>query len=473
MKQLSICLLACLSIWPSALRAEFRNWTNADGKSIDAELIKVDGDKVTFRLRDGSTSVYPHAKLSESDREYITNHPASDPASDPAAAPGTAGTSPSGPAAKRRPNTYLAIFINGYGADPLPPEPARFEKLLEAITKEGHFNAILCQYTPEREALCKQHKVLMVVDLLAEPHVYKSPQECEKLLKSLQNNPTVVAYHLWADRFGKQGAGRARDIDNVHAWDPTHATYSGTYQSAGLNFLAKSDFISYYDFHWKRGPQQNFPNLLAAWNTAKANDSRLGRYCATDAGQPGKGNFNRLLYTQTTSIACGLRAAMWHIGSRIMNMNDFQFNGYGKDLALVNAWIEPLRSEIAKIGLPTAIYSTTWTLDWNNRPVQATDGKAAMPPGLENQAFPADFWIQPASGEFVMGVSKYNSTGKDVVFIANHNAYAEQNVTLKLARAAKPRVFNRASRTYQDASVRDGAFSFKLDPAGAAIVLFD
>lgn len=375
--------------------------------------------------------------------------------------------------AKRRPKTYLAIFINGYGGDVLPAEAAQFEKLLETITKEGHFNSVLCKYTPEREALCKKHGVLMVVDLLADPHVFKNPEECQKLLKTLQNNQTVVAYHLWADRFGSMGAGRTRDIDNVHAWDPTHATYTGTYQSGGINHLAKSDFISYYDFAWKRGPHKNFPNLLAAWNTAKGTDNRLGRYCTTDAGLAGKGNFNRMLYTQTTSIACGLRAAMWHIGSRIMNMGNFQFNEYGRDLAKVNAWIEPMRAEIAKIGLPTAIYSTSWTKDWNDKPVTPPDGKPAMPPGLEQNAFPADFWIQPTGGEFVMGVSKYDGTARDVVFIANHNAYAEQKVTLKLSRAAKPKVFNRTTDAFADAVVKDGSFSFDLEPAGGAIVLFE
>lgn len=374
--------------------------------------------------------------------------------------------------AKRRPNTYLAIFINGYADDQLPKEPERFEKLLEAITKEGHFNAILCQYTPEREALCKKKGVLMVADLLSFPHVFKNPKECEDLLKTLRNNPTIIAYHLWADRFGKMGAGRARDIESVHQWDPTHATYIGTYKSDGINHLAGSDFISYYDFAWKRGPDKNFPNLLAAWNTAKVNDNRLGRYCTTDAGLPGKGNFNRLLYTQTTSIACGLRAAMWHIGSRIMDMNEFKLNQYGKDLAAVNAWIEPMRTEIAKIGLPSAIYSTSWTKDWNNKEVQAPEGKPAMPPGLEAHAIPADFWIQPTSGEFVMGVSKYDNTADDVLFIANHNAYARQDVSLKLNRAAKPVIFDPQNRTYQNCRVSDGSFSFKLEPAGAAIVIF-
>lgn len=376
-------------------------------------------------------------------------------------------------AAKRKLSTYLAIFINGYGTDPLPKDAESFEKLLQAITTEGHFNAILCTYTPEREALCKKHKVLMVVDLLDIPHVYKDLEGCEKLLRGLRGNPTVAAYHVWADRFGAQGAGRARDIDNVHRWDPTHPTFAGTYNSDGMQFLAKSDIISFYDFHWKRGPHKNFQNLINGWKTAQANDSRLGRYCSSDPGRPGIGNYNRMLHTQTTSIACGLRASMWHIGSRFMDMNTFKFNQYGLDLAKVNAWLAPMREEIAKLGLPTAIYSTAWTKDLKNKPVDSPDGKGVMPPGLENHAFPADLWLQPASGEFVMSVSKYGDTGRQALFLANHNAYLEQDVKLKVNGAAKFKIFDRESASYKDLPVKDGAISLKLDQAGAAIVLFD
>mgnify|MGYP006865036173 CR=1 FL=1 len=376
--------------------------------------------------------------------------------------------------AKRRPGAYLAIFINGYSGDPMPAEPAQFEKLLKAITSEGRFNAVLCKYTPQREALCKKYEVFMMVDLLADGlHVYKNPKECEALLKTLRGNETIAAYHLWSDRFGKTGAGRARDINNVHKWDPTHATWSGTYKNYSLEFLAGSDFVSYYDFSWKRGPDKNFHNLLSAWKAASVHGNRLGRYCETDAGQAGKGNPNRLLYIQTTSIACGLRGAMWHIGSRIMDVKKLQFNQYGKDLAWVNAWIEPMRAEIAKIGLPRAIYSTPWTTDWNHRPVPQKEGQVAMPPGLEKNRFPKEFWIQPAGGEFVMGVSKYASADKDVVFIANHDAYGEQNIKLKLTKADKPRIFNRKTKKYDTLPVTSGEISFKLAPAGGAIILFE
>jgi len=375
---------------------------------------------------------------------------------------------------RRLPRAYLAIFMNGYGSDTMPKETAAFEKLLRVLKDEGHFNAVLCQYSPQREELCRKHGLYMVVDLLAVPHVYESPQECEALLGKLKESPTVAAYHLWSDRFGKMGAGRARDIDHVQAWDPNHGAFSGTYDGGGLSSLAKATFVSNYDFHWKRGPHKNFRNLLGQWNAARPHDGRLGRYCTTDAGLPGKGNYNRLLHTQATSIACGLRAAMWHIGSRIMNMDTFQFNAYGKDLAAVNAHIAPMREEIARLGLPYAIYSTPWTKDYNNEDVAPPAEGQAMPPGLEKNAFPADFWLQPQGGEFVMGVSKFDYTGKDVAFITNHNAYAGQDVRIRLSRSnLKPRLFNRSTARYEDLKLADGTFGFKIEPGSGAIVLFE
>lgn len=372
--------------------------------------------------------------------------------------------------ADRRLKSYLAVFLNGYGNDGLPEDDGAFEKLLTAVKTKGHFNAILCRYTPSREALCRKYEMGMVVDLLGTPHVYQDPQGCEKLLKSMRGNPTVVAYHLWSDRIGKSGPGRARDIDNVHAWDPTHPTWAGTYRSEGIDFFARSDIVSYYDFSWKRGPEKNFPHLLSAWNVAKVHGNRLGRYCETDPGLPGKGNPNRVLYVQTTSIACGLRASMWHIGSRIMDMKTFEFNQFGKDLAWVNQTLAPIREQIAKLGLPTAIYSTTVRFDPNHRPLQ----QAALPPGLEKNAFPADFWIQPVSGDFVGGFSTYDESSRRAAFFANHDAYAEQSVKLRLRGPAKPQIFNPAGGKFERLkSDGDQSIEFKLAPAGGAILLFD
>lgn len=376
----------------------------------------------------------------------------------------------------RRPKVYFTVFNNGYSGDPITQDEAQFDKLVKTIKEEGHFNAILCKWTEAREKTCEKYGVLMMVDLLADGHhLFRSNtwENAKALCEKLQGNKNILAYHLWSDRFGGQGEGRTRDIRNCQTWDPTHPTFIGTYQSGGIGALQESDFISYYDFSWKRGPDKNFPNLLAAWSTAKKYDCRVGRYVETDAGMAGKGNPVRMQYIQTTSIACGLRGTMFFIGSRIMDLGACQFNELGKDVAAVNAYLEPMREEIAKLGLPE-IYSTPWTMDWNNRPVEGAKEKKMYPPGLDNHAFPADFWIQPAAGEFVMGVSKYDNGGKDVVFVANHNAYAEQEIALSVTKAGvTPKLFNRETKQYEPMKVDGGKVSFKLPAAGGAIILFE
>lgn len=369
---------------------------------------------------------------------------------------------------KRTPKELLTVFMNGYGPDDFPADNAQFEKIAAAAKKTGHFNAIMCHYTPEREAILKRLGMGMVVDLLGGGyHVFQNPKECEELLKKLRTSQTVVAYHLWSDRFGSTGAGRARDIANVHKWDPNHATYIGTYMAGGIHFFAGSDIVANYNFSWKRGQDKNYPQLMACYNVAKQHNGRLGRYLEIDAGVAGKGNFNRLLHTQNTAITFGHRVGLWHIARFIMNFNTLQLSANGADVAKVNAWLEPMRAEIGKVGLPYAIYATPWTKDYNDKPA------SGMPKGLEHNAFPADSWIQPASGEFVCGLAKYNNTDADVLYLANHNAYAGQDVRLKFTKTVKPLLFDRATGKYVPLSVTDNTVSFPLEPAGGAIVRFE
>ena len=70
-----------------------------------------------------------------------------------------------------------------------------------------------------------------------------------------------------------------------------------------------------------------------------------------------------------------------------------------------------------------------------------------------------------------MGVFKYDGSS-DAVYVANHNAYAEQDVKLKVAKAAHPRVFNRQRGKYEDIDVVSGVISFKLEKAGGQLLLF-
>lgn len=47
---------------------DFKSWTNTDGQTIKAELIRVDVDQVFFRLEDGKVVPYPLSKLTEASR---------------------------------------------------------------------------------------------------------------------------------------------------------------------------------------------------------------------------------------------------------------------------------------------------------------------------------------------------------------------------------------------------------------------
>ena len=92
-----------------------------------------------------------------------------------------------------------------------------------------------------------------------------------------------------------------------------------------------------------------------------------------------------------------------------------------------------------------------------------------MPPGLENSAFPKDFALQPDGGEFVMGVFKAEG-GMDAFFLANHNAYAEQSVTLKLRKAAKLSHFDGPTGRCQPLPAANHAVAPKLVPASGALL---
>lgn len=73
---LSRSLLAAIFLI-SPLHAEYRQWVNTEGVKIDAELVKVDGDNVTLRLRNGKTSTFSQSKLSTADQEFLKSQESS------------------------------------------------------------------------------------------------------------------------------------------------------------------------------------------------------------------------------------------------------------------------------------------------------------------------------------------------------------------------------------------------------------
>ncbi len=67
---LKLCCFACCFAM-SFGHAEVRTWTNSAGKTLKAELLKKDDDKVTLKLENGRNSVLKISDLSESDQEYV------------------------------------------------------------------------------------------------------------------------------------------------------------------------------------------------------------------------------------------------------------------------------------------------------------------------------------------------------------------------------------------------------------------
>jgi hypothetical protein len=142
-----------------------------------------------------------------------------------------------------------------------------------------------------------------MVDLLAgDHHVYKSPSGAEKLCTSLRNSKSIYAYHLWSDRMGGAVKVRNRDIANVQTWDPTHATYVGDYNASEISGLSNPDLVGYYDCHWKRGG--HWRDLLRSREVPRISDSFFLKHADDAPGKIGVGNYNRVLYPISMSVAC-------------------------------------------------------------------------------------------------------------------------------------------------------------------------
>lgn len=368
-----------------------------------------------------------------------------------------------------KPAELAIIFSNGYAGDQMPKDDAKFDELLKII-KDGGFNVIHCTYTEKRLELCKKHGIRMMIDMLAEEHIFKNPDKAQTLCEKLRGNPDVWGYNIWNDQIGKTTAGRRRDINNVRRWDATHPAFCGTYRVTGMSGLTNADIFGYYDFHWKRGIDQHFPHLLAYSKWGRERDTWFYTWLSATSGIPGKGNFNRSLWSANTGLACGLKGYFWFLGGDLMNPKTLAWTEIGRDLTKVNLEIAPLGKEMAKLGMPTHLYSTPVTKTMNDKPVEAGK-KDVMPRGLENHGFAKDFWLQPAEGEFVLGA--FNDAAKrDFVFLANHNAYAPQQAALKLERERTVELFNRKKGAWQPLEVREKVLRLPLGPGGGELLRF-
>lgn len=367
------------------------------------------------------------------------------------------------------PKQFAIVFSFGYGSDQMPQAKEKFAELLQKIKKAG-FNTIHCTYTSEREQLCKEHSLQMMLDFVATDvhHVYKSADKAEALARKLRNNPTIWGYNIWNDNYGKTGTGRKRDVNTVRQWDPTHPTYTGTYRTYGISKVTNADVIGYYDFHWQRGRNYHFPHLLTFHNQALKNNSWFYRWLATTPGRPGAGNFNRCNYSAHTTIACGGKGILWFLGTSLMNQKDLQWTDAGKDVAKVNLQIASMAVELAKFGNAKAIYSTPMTKTANND--ELPDGKKTMmPPGLEQAAFPNDFDFRPVTGAFVCG-QFIDGNNHSVYYLANHNAYVAQDVKLAIPKGGTWQIFDRENGSWQELPSQNETLAFTIEPGSGQMI---
>lgn len=369
---------------------------------------------------------------------------------------------------RRRPKEFAIIFNMGYAGDHLPEDAEDFEKLILAC-QAAHYNVVLGKYTDRRAEICRKHGLKIMVDLLvAEHHVYKNLDGAEALCRSLRDSDAVYAYHLWSDRVGGTVAGRSRDINNVHQWDPNHATYVGDYHARAIGALENPDLIGYYDFHWKRGG--HFRHLHRAWEAARKANAPFLKYADGAPGQIGKGNYNRVLYTITTSIAFGLKGYTYHYAGHYaggLDTNTWQWQALGEDLQRVNAEVAPLGPELMKIGLPTAVYSTPITKTAKDRP---TGSETPIVPPPEFKPIPADHWVSVARGEAILGVFK-DGEGRDALFLVNHNCYQTQPMQLKFNVPVKSASrFDRRRAEWVDLAPSGGSVDFEIPPAAGELI---
>ena len=56
---------------PEGPLSKMRQWTNAEGNKLDAEVLSVADGKARFRMRNGRVVDYPLEKLSEESRKEI------------------------------------------------------------------------------------------------------------------------------------------------------------------------------------------------------------------------------------------------------------------------------------------------------------------------------------------------------------------------------------------------------------------
>lgn len=373
-----------------------------------------------------------------------------------------------------QPTEFAFVFALPYGqSDEFPRDEKEFERMLVLLKRAG-FNTVYCPYTDWRHELFKKHRMKMMVDVLA----WKPPVETdirrnneqrkrvEEICKRCKCSEAIWGYNLWNERLDWFGDFKKLDlyVRMLRTWDPTHPVWVGTYRYLYCeHFPTPPGVHGYYDYHWKRGIAWNFHLLNFYRKICDKRKSSMGRWLLIT-------DYNKNLYTLNTSIAHGLKTAIWFIGGPYAAREKDIAKRWHEDMHLVKLGrhMQPLYQLIGKMGPALAVYSTQTKRTPDNK-----DQPLKLP--SSTTAFPKDHWLQVDQGEVLCGFFKLKNKA-DIVYVANHNAYARQDAVLSIHQEKNNRriayQFDRAKQQWKRLGPKT-KITFPVPPADAVVLKFE
>ncbi|MBI3823611.1 MAG: hypothetical protein HY289_13155 [Planctomycetes bacterium] len=375
------------------------------------------------------------------------------------------------------PKEFAFVLSDGYGeADRHSSDPKVFENLLINMRKSG-FNTLHCVYRDWRVELCRKHKVKMMIDVLAwkegaEMDIRKPEQRAavKKICEAVRGNDAVWGYNLWNETLSFFGNPDGKNIDAycemLKEWDPTHPIWIGTRTVSYANALkSKPGVHGYYDYPWQRGFNYHFADLMWYYKHVPSQDGFIGRW---EQGS----NYNWNSFSLNTSIAFGTKVNIWFIGGPFDKEGNVDPKHRFHHLVKIGQETQKLYPELGKFGRPTDVFSTPTTRTHDNKERDKTKDKSGPVP-WNLPAFPKDFWFEVRTGEALAGFFRYEN-GDDAIFIANHNAFAKQDMTVALAPSAGAKarieIFSRETGVWRDLVPREGIFAFEVRPGGGELL---
>jgi hypothetical protein len=361
------------------------------------------------------------------------------------------------------PKEFAFTLNNGYGGfDDFSSDPAVFENLLVNMKKAG-FNTIYCVYRDWRVELCRKHGIKMMVDVLAwkegvETDIRRNEQQrarVKQICEKSRGDDAIWGYNLWNETLSFFGHPDGKNIDDyirlLKQWDPTHPVWMGTYRVSSANApKARPGVHAYYDYAWQRGFHWHFADLKWYSNYVPGQKGVIGQW---EMGS----DYARNSYKLNTSIPFGLKVMIWFIGGPFDAKGNVDPKHRFYHLVKIGQEMSPLYGELGKFGMPTAVYSTPTTKSETNQ---------AKTPGLpwNLQGFPEGHWLRVVEGEVLCGFFRY-ANGDDAIYVANHNAFADQQVRIILqgdaVKNATLEIFDRSAGQWKKLDKAKGTFPLR------------